>query len=257
MTPSSDFLNLPQGAVAVVTGAASGIGRETCRLLLAQGITVLGLDINADGLASLEFGEGFHAHVVDTGDAVAVRALLPTLRETHGPIGYLVNNAGPPSSANLSIEQGLAQTAGSVQNMTQAWAALDLPDHAAVVNVSSVAGNFSGGPPPAMLAGRVTPDMNGWYSAGKAAIGGVTRFHAVFALGRYRSNAVAPGVIATPRMGDLTDGPYGKMMIERSPLGRLGQATDVANAIVFLLSPAAGFINGVTLTVDGGGTLVY
>lgn len=254
---SEDFLGFSKAAVCIVTGAASGIGRETCRLLLAQGLTVIGLDINAEGLSGLAFGDRFHGHVLNTGDAEAIRTLLPKLRQTHGQIGYLVNNAGPPSSADLSIEQGLAQTAGSVQNLAQAWAGLDLPEQAAMVNVASVAGTYSGGPPPAMLAGRITSDMNGWYGAGKAAIGGVTRFHAVFALGRYRSNAVAPGVIATPRMGDLTDGPYGKMMIERSPLGRLGQAEDVANAIVFLLSPSAAFINGVTLTVDGGGTLVY
>lgn len=257
MTQPANFLAYPNDAVAIVTGAASGIGRETVVQLLGQGVTVIGLDIDQAGLDALDFGANFSAHALDTGDGAAITALLPRLRREFGPIGFLVNNAGPPSSADLTIEQGLAKTAGSVQQMTAAWVALDLPEQAAVVNVASVAGTLSGGPPPAMLAGRPGVGGNGWYGAGKAAIGGVTRFHAVFGLGRYRSNAVAPGVIATPRMGDLTKGPYGELMIERSPLGRLGQAGDVASAITFLLSPAASFINGVTLVVDGGGTLVY
>ena len=108
-----------------------------------------------------------------------------------------------------------------------------------------------------MVAGRRGAGSNGWYAVGKAGISGLTRFQAVFAAGRYRANAVAPGVIETARIGDLTKGAYGKLMIERSPLGRLGQPEEVASAIVFLLSPAASFINGVTLVIDGGGTIVY
>ncbi|WP_337186295.1 SDR family oxidoreductase [Phenylobacterium sp.] len=260
MTAVADFLGFPKGSVAVVSGVASGIGKELAPLLLAQNVRVVGLDINQAGLDSLDFGEGFSRRRLDTADREAVNALFAELHAEFGPIGYLANNAGPPSSAPLSIEAGLAQTAGSVQIMTQAWSKAIPAQGAAVVNVASVAGAFSGGPPPAVVADRIAAAGgigNGWYGAGKAAIAGLTRYQAVMAAGRYRACAVAPGVIETPRIGDLTEGAYGKLMIERSPLGRLGQPQEVAHAIAFLLSPAASFVNGVTLVIDGGGTLVY
>jgi 3-oxoacyl-[acyl-carrier protein] reductase len=256
----ADFLGFPPGSVAVVTGVASGIGHQLAIQLLAQGVTVVGLDINEAGLNKLDLGAGFHPRLLNTADRDAVDALFPKLREAFGPIAYLANNAGPPSSAPLSIEEGLAQTAGSVQIMTAAWSKTAPPTGAAVVNVASVAGAFSGGPPPAVVADRIAAAGgigNGWYGAGKAAIAGLTRYQAVMSAGAYRANAVAPGVIETPRIGDLTSGAYGKLMIERSPLGRLGQPDEVARVITFLLSPAASFVNGITLVIDGGGTLVY
>src|SRR3546814_8189195 len=83
----------------------------------------------------------------------------------------------------------------------------------------------------------------------------MTRWHAVSAAGRYRANAVAPGITRTPRLGDITAGAYGRDVLARTPLGRLGEAQDMARAILFLLSPAAAFVNGQTLVVDGGGGL--
>ncbi|MEI9993026.1 MAG: SDR family oxidoreductase [Rhizomicrobium sp.] len=254
----TDFLGFAKGTVAVVTGVASGIGRETAAQLLAQGLRVVGLDINAAGLATLDFGPNFSGRVLDTGNRADVEAMFATLKEEYGEIAHLVNNAGPPSSAPYSIEEGMAKTAGSVEAVTAAWEASGLPAGASVVNVASVAGTISGGPPPAIVRERARGKIgNGWYGAGKAAIAGLTRYQAVFAAGRFRANAVAPGVIATPRVADLTGGAYGRLMVERCPLGRLGEALDVARAIVFLLSPAASYVNGVTLVIDGGGTLVF
>jgi 3-oxoacyl-[acyl-carrier protein] reductase len=258
MAAIADFLGFPKGAVAVVSGVASGIGEQLAMQLLDQGLTVVGLDINKAGLDALDLGERFHARHVNTSDRDAVEALFPELQAQFGEIAYLANNAGPPSSAPLSIEEGLAQTAGSMQNMTAAWAKVAPAAGAAVVNVASVAGTFSGGPPPSVIAERSKGVVgNGWYGAGKAAIAGLTRYHAVMSAGAYRANAVAPSVIETPRIGDLTKGAYGKLMMERSPLGRLGQPDEVARVIVFLLSPAASFVNGVTLIIDGGATLVH
>jgi NAD(P)-dependent dehydrogenase (short-subunit alcohol dehydrogenase family) len=258
MDGAVDFLGFPEGGVAVVSGVASGIGKALAGLLLGQGLTVIGLDIDEARLEALELGPRFHARRHDTGEREATNTLFPALQAAYGPIAYLANNAGPPSSLPLTIEEGMAKTAGSVEMMTSAWARLGPPPGAAVVNVASVAGVLSGGPPPAVIAGRGGSGAgNGWYGAGKAAIGGLTRFQAVSAAGRYRANAVAPSVIETPRVGDLTNAAYGKLLIERTPLGRLGQPGEVAHVIAFLLSPAASYVNGVTLVIDGGGTLVF
>ena len=258
MTQNPTFLGFPEKSVAIVSGVASGIGRETAKLLLAEGVKVIGVDINEKGLAELELGRNFSGHILNTADEAAIKAAMPRFAEEFGPIAYLANNAGPPSALDLTINEGLAQTAGSMQIMTATWAALGPPEGAAVVNVASVAGTVAGGPPPAVVASRRTgAAYNGWYAVGKSAVGGLTRYQAVFAAGAYRSNAVAPGIIDTPRIGDLTSGAYGKMAIERTPLGRLGRPEEVARAIVFFLSPASSFINGVTLVIDGGGTIVY
>lgn len=254
-----DFLSFPVGSAAIVTGAASGIGAATAQMLCAADVTVIGIDIDADRLHSLGLGPTFHPYVLDTGQPDEVGDHIGRIAARHGPIAHLVNNAGPPSSLPLSIEEGLAQTAGSVQRVTAAWMASLPADsvHASLVNVASVAGAVAGGPPPSLVTGRGGSADNGWYPAGKAAIAGLTRWHAVSAAGRYRANAVAPGITRTPRLHDIADGAYGRDVLARTPLGRLGEAADAARAILFLLSPAASFINGQTLVVDGGGGLAF
>lgn len=256
---TGDFLGFAAGSRAIVTGAASGIGAATARGLLAQGVEVIGIDIDGARLSALDPDAGFHPYVIDTSRPADVAEGMARIADRHGPIAHLVNNAGPPSSLPLTIEEGLAHTAGSVQRMTAAWVAA-LPEnieHASVVNVASVAGAVAGGPPPALISGRGGAAENGWYPAGKAAVAGLTRWHAVSAAGRYRTNAIAPGITLTPRLGDITGGAYGRDVLARTPLGRLAEADDIARAIIFLLSPAASFINGQTLVVDGGGGLAF
>jgi 3-oxoacyl-[acyl-carrier protein] reductase len=126
-----------------------------------------------------------------------------------------------------------------------------------VASVASVAGVASGGPPPALISGRGGAAENGWYPIGKAAIAGMTRWFAVSSAGRIRANAVAPGITVTPRLQDITKGAYGKSIIERVPLGRLATPDEIARVIVFLLSPAASYINAQVIVVDGGGTQVF
>jgi len=109
--------------------------------------------------------------------------------------------------------------------------------------VASVAGNVAGTDPP-------------WYAANKAAIAGYTRAMAVALAPSVRVNAVAPSLVNTPRTSSWTDSDLGRHWAEVNPLGRWAVADDIALPIVYLLSPMAGYINGVLLVVDGGQTLV-
>ncbi|WP_433087762.1 SDR family NAD(P)-dependent oxidoreductase [Dactylosporangium sp. CA-052675] len=211
----------------IVTGGGSGIGAAVARLATEHGLRPVVWDLRGGDLE------------VDVRDPDAVRAALA---ET-GPARYLVNNAGPASGGPaLAFGDGLVATAGSMELVTSAWLATGPPEGSAVVNVASVAGNFVG-------------TDSAWYSAGKAAIAGYTRHLATRVAPRVRANAVAPGFIDTPRMAGFADTPLGRSLIERNPMGRAGRPEDVAAAVLFLLSPAAAYVNGVLLPVDGGWTV--
>ncbi|WP_432993631.1 SDR family NAD(P)-dependent oxidoreductase [Dactylosporangium sp. CA-233914] len=222
-------LGFSTGDTVVVTGGASGIGAATAALAAGAGLRVVVWDI-----APVDGGS-----IVDVYDRAAVEAAFAAA----GPVRYLVNNAGPASGGPpLPFTDGLTFTAGSVELVTSAWLSTGPPEGAAVVNVASVAGN---------LVGTDSP----WYSAGKAAIAGYTRHLATRAAPHVRANAVAPGFIETPRMAGFAGTPLGQSLIERNPMGRAGRPADVAAAILFLLSPAAAYVNGVLLPVDGGWTV--
>jgi NAD(P)-dependent dehydrogenase (short-subunit alcohol dehydrogenase family) len=163
-------------------------------------------------------------------------------RTLSGPARYLVNNAGPPSASPMTFADGLVGGAGSVELVTRAWLETAPPSGAAVVNVASVAGNFFGAEP-------------GWYGSTKAAISAYTRHLAVKHAGRLRANAVAPGMIATPRSRSFADSEPLRRALARNPVGRMGEPEEVAWAILFLLSPRSSYINGTVLVVDGGWTI--
>jgi 3-oxoacyl-[acyl-carrier protein] reductase len=154
-----------------------------------------------------------------------------------------VNNAGPRAADPRPFADGLVTAAGSMQLVTEQFLALEPGAGASIVNVGSVAGTIVASDPI-------------WYASAKAAIAGYTRALAV-AIGRtVRVNAVAPSLVNTPRMTKWTESELGQQWAETNPLGRWAVADDVARVIVFLLSPAAAYVNGVVLPVDGGQTLV-
>ncbi|MEU6075369.1 SDR family oxidoreductase [Micromonospora sp. NPDC047074] len=233
----------PAGETVVVTGAGSGIGRATALLAAAAGLRVAAWDVAARAVAGtadeiVAGGGAAVALTVDVADSAAVRAALAA----SGPARYLVNNAGPASSADLDFDRALALTVGSVRTVTDAWLAGRTGAGAAVVNVASVAGNLVG-------------TDSAWYCAGKAAIAGYTRHLATRRAPAVRANAVAPGLIETPRTAGFAATDLGRDLVARNPMGRAGQPAEVAHAVLFLLSPLAGYLNGVLLPVDGGWTV--
>ncbi len=240
-------LGFRAGDLVVITGAGSGIGRATALLAARSGLCVVGWDMaeNALGTVIEEIratgGEG-RGVVCDVREADDIdRAWEETAK--FGVARYLVNNAGPPSSAELRVADGLVAGAGSMVAVTERWMSrTDEPE--ATTFTASVAGNFTAG------------GVSNWYPVTKAAIAAYARQVAVGRHGRPRANAVAPGLTATPRTEALMASDVGRAIVARNPLGRAGRAEEIAAAICFLLSPAASYINGVTLPVDGAGVWV-
>jgi NAD(P)-dependent dehydrogenase (short-subunit alcohol dehydrogenase family) len=237
-------LGFTPGDVVIVTGAGSGIGRATTRNAARVGLTVAAWDLNPDGVAETvrEIGPAKHAIALtaDVTDDAQVAAAL----DRSGPARYLVNNAGPASAAEYAFDDAITASLGSMRRVTAAWLARSArqPEQAALVNVSSVAGNLIG----------TAPD---WYPAAKAGIMGYTRHLAAYRSADVRANAVAPGMTDTPRLAGFTSSEIGQRALARIPLGRLATPDEISWAILFLLSPLASYINGVLLTVDGGWTV--
>lgn len=107
----------------------------------------------------------------------------------------------------------------------------------------------------ASVAGNKVGTNSDWYSASKAAIMGYVRHLTSYRSHEFRSNAVAPGMTDTPRLAGFASSEVGQRVLERIPLGRMATPDDIAYATLFLLSPAASYINGVFLPVDGGWTV--
>jgi NAD(P)-dependent dehydrogenase (short-subunit alcohol dehydrogenase family) len=243
-------LGFTAGDGVVVTGAASGIGRATARLAARSGLTVVGWDMATEGLDAAvaelnETGAPAHAVVCDVSDQESIeRAWERTLALATVP--YLVNNAGPPSGTDVSLVEGLRLSIGSMAAVTDAWLARAPGVAASVTFTSSVAGNFT----------ATTGATALWYPVAKTALAAYTRELAVKRRGRPRANAVAPSLVETPRTAHMIAAATSEEALRRLPLGRIAQPEDVAACICFLLSPAASFVNGVLLPVDGASSWV-
>ncbi|SFI61089.1 MULTISPECIES: SDR family NAD(P)-dependent oxidoreductase [Microbacterium] len=252
--PSASYPELA-GKVAVVTGAARGMGARFAQGLVSRGVNVVGGDINAEGMRATadavnretDGNAALVAAQIDVTIADEHTRLADIALERFGQVDYWINNAGVfPQGAVLEIpaEQMRSTFAVNVDGVlfgTQAAARAIGDRGGSVVNMSSVS------------AFRVRP-TRAVYSASKAAVDHLTRFLSL-ELGTtgLRVNAIAPGFIDTEMTAWLHDQPG---LLEKAvasvPLGRIGTTDDIFAAVLFLLSDSASYISGSTIFVDGG-----
>ena len=236
--------------VAVVTGAANGIGRATAKLLGRSGVAVACWDMEEEPLQSLvdeitAAGGRAHGFCYDLGQPGAAEAAWQSTSAAVGAVHYLVNNAGPASSTPLGVSEGVATAIGIYASVTEAWLSRQPDDALSTTFTASIAGTSVG-----------APGAAAWYPAAKAAAVGYTRHLAVKYGGRPRANSVAPGVIATRRTQAIRASEGGRQsIIMKHPMGRPGQPEEVAAVICFLLSEAASYVNGVLIQADGGAVI--
>ncbi|MFJ2741136.1 SDR family NAD(P)-dependent oxidoreductase [Streptomyces sp. NPDC087440] len=236
-----------EGLKALVTGGASGIGLATARLLAARGAQVAVLDLDPSGAASPLLG--FQA---DVSDDTSVRSGVAAALEALGGLDILVNNAGIGAAGTVEDNDDDqwhkvldVNVVGMVRVTRAALPALRASRHAAVVNTCSIAA--TAGLPQRAL-----------YSASKGAVLSLTLAMAADHVREgIRVNCVNPGTADTPWVGrllDAADDPEAERaaLNARQPMGRLVSADEVAAAVAYLASPAAGSVTGASLAVDGG-----
>jgi NAD(P)-dependent dehydrogenase (short-subunit alcohol dehydrogenase family) len=236
------------GRVALITGAASGIGRAIAQALAREGAAVIVADLNdqAGRAAATQLAEqGQRARFVacDVTNEAAVAAAVASALETEGRLDIMVNNAGilaPPaplidSQADDWDRNYTINMRGVFFGVKHAARAM-LQSGGSIINIASVAG--MGGAP------KLGP-----YGATKAAVIQLTQTAALeLARSRIRVNAICPGWADTPLVDDLD-----RSRLERQiPLGRLAQPAEIAELVIYLASDAAAFVTGSAFRIDGG-----
>ena len=241
--------------VALITGASSGIGRAAAEALAKQGARVA-VNYHKNVAGAQQAVEAIHRM---GGEALAihadvtvhadVQALVKTVRERWGRIDILVNNAGDllarRSLADMTEEywdQVMALNLKSVFLCVKvAWEEMAARQSGCIINITSIAGRNGGGPGAAA------------YAAAKGGLITYTKGLAKeLAPHGIRVNAVAPGVIATPYHERYSPPELFEKYVAAIPMGRAGSSEEVADVIVFLASPAARYITGETVEVNGG-----
>jgi NAD(P)-dependent dehydrogenase (short-subunit alcohol dehydrogenase family) len=246
-------MNRLEGRVALITGAASGIGKATAQRLAEEGAAVLVTDIQ------VEAGESTAGDINEAGGRAAFarhdvtsesdwEAACARAVEEFGALDILVNNAGmgdikpieETSLAEWERTVAIDQT-GVFLGMKVAAPHLKRSEHASVINMSSIFGSSGGfGVSPA-------------YHAAKGAVRTLTKNVALhWATEGVRVNSIHPGFIATPILEQSRNTPIWDGMTALTPMGRLGRPEDIAAGVAYLASDDAAFVTGLELYIDGG-----
>jgi NAD(P)-dependent dehydrogenase (short-subunit alcohol dehydrogenase family) len=252
-----------EGKVALVTGAASGIGRAMAERFAAEGAAVMCADLDEEGAQHTaavlsEHGARSAALRLDVSQEEEVRAALDWTVAELGGLDVLMNNAG--IGGGYTWDQTIAvNLSGVYYGLLHGAPLLARRGGGAIVNTASVAGLVGlVGSGALQQPAEGPPEMagGGAYIAAKHGVVGLTRQYAItYARWGVRVNAICPGYIDTPMIAELAGVEQGRRFLESlHPLGRLGKAEEIAAAAAFLASDDASFITGIALPVDGGYT---
>ena len=244
-------MGLLDGQRAIVTGGGSGIGRATCRKMAAEGASVAVLDLDGDRSKAVADEIGGPALVADVCDADGLRAAVDEAAAALGGLTILFNNAGTGSQSPLHEWDPEEWDRLIRVNLTGVFHGF----RAAIPHIKASGGGSVVST--ASISGTRPAAGEGPYAAAKAGVAAITATAALEYGPQIRVNAVSPGMIRTA----LTEPwfqffPHEIERFERTtPAGRIGEPEDIADVVVFLCSPAARFITGQNLVVDGGLTL--
>ena len=250
--PPSDF----EGRAVLVTGGASGIGRATAALFAARGASVMIADLYHEAVVATAAdisgasGARVESVVADVSEPTEVEAMVDATVAAFGRLDAAVNNAGTPGVYGPLPDQHLddwqrtlaVNLTGTFLCVKAELAVMAEAGYGAVVNVSSAAGLMGFANLPA-------------YVASKHGVVGLTKSVALeFARSGIRVNAVCPGNVHTPMLETFTGGDEKALlgMGRVTPIGRLAEPAEIAEAIVWLCSDAASFVTGHAMAVDGG-----
>ncbi len=241
---------MPNNQIALITGAARGLGFAIASAMADADATVLlnGRDAAALEKAAKAIGPNAHPLPFDVTDEGAVKAAFQAIAKDHGTLTILVNNVGqrdrrPSTDFTLGEARVLTEVNLMAPFHLAQQAARMMQAGSAILNITSIAGPLASG-------------QDAVYTMAKGGLEALT--HTLAAeLGPkgIRVNAIAPGYFATEANQDMVDNPAVQDWLEkRTSLGRWGQPEEIAGAAVFLCSPAASYITGQTLAIDGGYT---
>ena len=244
-----------RGKVAIVTGAARGIGSATVRAMTREGAAVLATDVlddEGEGLVREICADGGNVHYahLDVTDEAQWQALADGVVHDFGRIDVLVNNAGIGSMADVESETADGWERTIAINQKGVWLGMKtlIPKireagGGSVVNVSSIFGAVGG------FGASVA------YHASKGAVRLMTKNAAIrYAKEGVRVNSLHPAFIDTPLIAGVKGTPTETAIIESTPMGRLGRPEEVGEVIAFLASDAASYMTGSEIYVDGGWT---